>query len=350
VDGAALELQDLANSPEWGVALARAHHEVFGSDVDADWFRWKYAQGVGAGLFSNEGLAAFCGGVPRTLWWRGQQLKGLQITDVMVREPWRQVGRRGGAFARVCAAFYGRQLGALAAGSGGGERGASVHGAPFDLGYGFPSHRHLKLAEMLGLLRDGGPVMAAVWTDAARAVMDQVLGDAAPGADPWLAEELDTAEALRAAQRGWSLMRNALHDTVVGERGWEVLHWRYAAQPRGSTLGLVRFLGLRRPWRAWPSGVLVVRDGGHKATWLDWIGPPAMLRLAWAHALSSSLSRGAAEMHGWFSARPWAMLTQTSAAGAGEAARLGIPVAGRFTGQELAGASWWMMAGDTDFL
>ncbi len=348
--GAALELQDLANSPEWGDALVRAHREVFGSEVDADWFRWKYAQGVGAGLFRDGELAAFCGGVPRPLWWRGQRLKGLQITDVMVREPWRQVGRRGGAFARVSAALYGRQLGTVSAASDLGGRQALAHGAPFDVGYGFPSHRHLKLAEMLGLLRDGGPVMAAVWTDTARPVMDQVLGNGAQGPDPWLAEELDPAGALGAAQRGWSLMGNDLRDAVVGERGWEALHWRYLAQPRGAALGPVRFLGLRRPWHPWPSGVVVVRDDLHKTMWLDWIGPPAMLRLAWAHALRCSLDGGASEMHGWFSARPWAMLAHTSPAGSGEVARLGIPVAGRFSERDLEGASWWMMAGDTDFL
>lgn len=350
MDGAELELQDLAFGPAWGEALVRTHREVFRSEVDADWFRWKYAQGVGAGLFNHGELAAFCGGVPRPLWWRGQRLHGLQITDVMVREPWRQVGRRGGAFARVSAALYERQLGSLAAAWGGGQNGMLARGAPFDVGYGFPSHRHLKLAEMLGLLRDGGPVMAAVWTEAARPVMDQVLRDGAKGSDPWLADELDASGALRAAQRGWALMGHALRDEVVGERGWDVLHWRYVAQPRGATMGPVRFLGLRRPWHPWFSGVLVLRDDPHKTLWLDWIGPPLMLRLAWAHALSLSLRRGAKEMHGWFSARPWALLAQTSAAGSGEVARLGVPVAGRFSKQDLAGASWWMMAGDTDFL
>jgi hypothetical protein len=84
--------------------------------------------------------------------------------------------------------------------------------------------------------------------------------------------------------------------------------------------------------------------------WLDWIGPPQMLRLAWAHALEASLVSGAAEMHGWFTEAPWKLLSTTAPAASTEAARIGVPLAGEFNWEALAGLSWWMMAGDTDFL
>ena len=60
-----LELKALDLSAEWVQALVQAHRQVFDSGVDGHWARWKYGQGVGAGLFNDRELAALCGGVPR---------------------------------------------------------------------------------------------------------------------------------------------------------------------------------------------------------------------------------------------------------------------------------------------
>ena len=358
-----LELKALDLSAEWVQALVQAHRQVFDSSVDGHWARWKYGQGVGAGLFNDRELAAFCGGVPRQLWWRGRLVKGLQITDVMVQERWRQTGRQGGAFARVSAALYGEQLGAPAAPS-------IVHrrSARFAVGFGFPSHRHLRLARQLRLLQDAGPVRAAVWTAGARPVMQQILNDHGRRGGAWVAERLEGPAAMQAVQRGWEQMRPALDRAVVGDRRWEVLHWRHQEQPPrpegGQAPAAVQWIGLRQPWQRSPAGVLVLRlppsagsdscstgrAPGGKATWLDWIGHPKLLRLAWAHALEASLSSGAVEMHGWFTDLPWGLLAQTEPAALAETARIGVPVAGQFNEQDLKGLAWWMMAGDTDFL
>jgi hypothetical protein len=358
---AALQVRHWGQGLDLCQDLLHAHHEVFGSAVDADWVRWKYGSGmgVGTGLFAGNEMAAFCGGVPRTLWWNGRAVRGLQITDVMVRPAWRLAGRGGGAFAQVSAGLYARQLGSVRLGGH-----TWTAGSPFELGFGFPSHRHLKLAQKLDLLRDGGPVAAAVWTEAATPVMEQVLREGGHGAAPWVAEECGQEDAVRAAHRAWTGMQQALAGpgagigsgcgAIVGDRSAQVLRWRHLEQPAAARPGPVRWLVVRRPWHRDATGVLVWREVPaqvrHHTMWLDWIGPPLMLRQAWAMALRASLAGGAAEMHGWCTAMPWGLLENTSPSGVAEVARLGVPCAGRFGQQELAKMPWWMMAGDTDFL
>ena len=357
-------LGDAQTSPwrDWSHGLVAAHREVFGSQVDEAWVRWKYGDGlgVGAGLWQEDALAAFCGGVPRRLWWAGRSTRGLQITDVMVRAAWRQAGRRGGAFARVSTALYAAALGECEPTA---TSGACVHSAPFEVGYGFPSHRHLKLAVMLGLLRDGGAVTAAAWTAQARPAAQALMRTHRRQTGALELEVLGPEAALEAAQHGWRRMRADLTDHVVGDRGWAVLDWRYRRAPVVPGQGRVVFLGLRPARLAAPVGVAVIRmapqavdqadahrDEPRRAMWLDWIGPAEMLGVAWAQGLDWALSAGATELQGWFTDAPWARLKGTSPAAASEVARLGIPVAGRHDAREVTRHPWWMMAGDTDFL
>ena len=174
---------------------------------------------------------------------------------------------------------------------------------------------------------------------------------------------MESSAALEAAQHGWRRMRADLGDHVVGDRGQDVVDWRYRTAPRAPGQGRVVFLGLRPPRLAAPVGVAVIRlaPEGHaradahraeaaRAMWLDWIGPPGMMGQAWARVLDWALTAGAEELHGWFTDAPWVRLQGTSPAATTEVARLGIPVAGRHDGQAVKRHPWWMMAGDTDFL
>jgi hypothetical protein len=338
----------------WLPELLHAHREAFCSNANAAWALWKYGsgEGVGAGLWDGKKLAAFCGAVPRRLWWEGRALSGLQITDVMVRKPWRQAGRGGGAFARVSGALYEAALGSTE------QSGATVVAATAvaleapvaAVGFGFPSHRHLKLAQRLGLLRDGGAITAAAWTAAARPVATALQRQHARGAAALELVALEPTEALTAARHGWHQMKPALRGHVVGDRGWGTLDWRYRACPPDSSTGTIVWLGLRRPRHAAPWGVIVLRKANSQALWLDWIGPPDGIALAWAHALDWTLAQGFGELHGWFSDAPWERLMHTLPAATTEAARLGVPVAGQVSDAALSRSRWWLMAGDTDFL
>ncbi|MBU3740538.1 MAG: hypothetical protein FGM55_16505, partial [Rhodoferax sp.] len=62
VAGEPMTLRDLG--PADAPALLGLHRAVFGSAVDAAWYRWKYGEGggEGVGLWCQGALIAHCGG------------------------------------------------------------------------------------------------------------------------------------------------------------------------------------------------------------------------------------------------------------------------------------------------
>lgn len=358
------------HDPQACRALVQAHRDVFSSGVDEHWLAWKYGAegGTGVGLWTGQEWAAFCGGVPRRLWWGAQPLRGLQIVDVMVRPAWRQAGRSGGAFAQVSRALYESTLGCAK------PAGHKMH----QVGYGFPSHRHLRLAERIGLLRDAGPVWAVVWNESSAAVMETVLrqglgaqgsvassltgeGDKRSRSDAVMGlVPLSPHEARQAVQVAWRRMKPGLAQGIAADRSWPELHWRHQQAPPTTGQAAAQWWALR-PLAATAAasaslGVVVMRPAHVEAgllkpaLWLDWIGPVEHLRTAWAAALQRCRAQGARELHGWFSSAPWALLQHTQAAHVAEVARIGMPVAGDYRVEDLSRLGWWLMAGDTDFL
>ena len=144
-----LTLRDMA--PDDVTAVLALHEHVFGPGADARWFAWKYGQGLSQGrgraigAWHDGQLVAYCGGLPRTLRLHNTNLRGLQIGDVMVHPAWRGILSRRGPFFQVSKRFYDSQIGA-------------TDSRPFELGFGFPNERHLRLAVLLG-------AAARLWAD-----------------------------------------------------------------------------------------------------------------------------------------------------------------------------------------
>lgn len=310
-------------------AFLEAHREVFGSAADGDWFDWKYRAGggLGVGLWSGEPaaseLVAFCGGTPRRLRDCGVWRPALQIGDVMVRAAWRSGGRRRGAFFRVSKALYESHLGA---------------GRAFEWGFGFPSHRHLRLAQALGLLHDAGPMMSAVWR------VGTALGR------QWeLKPVADDEAGWATVMAGWRGMRSSAAAWVLGDRTPEVVMWRHLRRPVPLRAAL---WAVNRPWHAMPVGVAVVNTAQAPgvAHWLDWIGPTNLLELGLRAAQQVAHQAGCTELHAWMSEGTWNQLGLQGALAHAEVARIGVPVASGLSAQEARHKPWWFMGADTDFL
>ena len=339
-------------TPEHRDALLQAHREVFASEADNRWFDWKYgcAANPGLGLWDGKpgasNLVAYCGGTARVLFDRGRPKAALQIGDVMVRAPWRHGGRRRGAFFQISNAFYSRHLGP---------------GRPFEWGFGFPSHRHLKLAVGLGLLHDAGPMVSAVWPtsggqepcsngpDAPRATAGVQWGSRRS----WVVRRLSRLQDQRHALAGaWRGMRSDAAAWVLGERSPDTVLWRHFQKPTVPGQWPAQLWAVHRAWRAEPIGVVVVGPGPSRevAHWLDWVGPPRLLHLGLQAAREAAAWAGCHEMHAWLSPGPWRQLGPSGTLAHGEVARIGIPAASTLSAQEALSRPWWFMGADTDFL
>jgi hypothetical protein len=337
VGGFELSLRNVA--PADADAVLGLHTRVFGPEVDAAWFAWKYglqpAQGRGQamGLWHGDELIAYCGGLPRTLWRQGARLRGLQIGDVMVHPEWRGILTRRGPFFHVSQGFYTSRLGA-------------APGQAFQLGFGFPSARHLRLAVLLGLLHDAGVVETLHWP-------------ATEAALPWgwRWQELAPAQPRFDAcvQRAWKSMQSQTTTLTLGQRDSAYLRWRYVDRPApaGTTPDAparYRFFELRRAWPGASAGVAVLDLRSASAQWLDWVGPLDLLPLVNRACRAEAARSGALELTAWASPTVVQALAGSEIAQREVCAGLGLPTRCDPPGMAQTPLNWWLMGGDTDFL
>lgn len=310
-------------------AVLRLHQQVFGSAVNADWYAWKYQAGLGeaVGVFHDGALIAHCAGLPRSFCRNGEKLACMQIGDVMVAPQWRGILTRRGPFFHVSQQLYQSRLG---------------HGRPFAMGYGFPSARHLTLANKTGLLWDAGTVHELKWR----------LSAPTQWPSRWLwRTEVTVAQAPSwdaIVSHVWGKMQRSAGARLLGERSGAYVRWRFVDRPESTPL----FLVFRRPWRSAPMGVAVLGPivPGQPVHWLDWIGPVDQMAQASRLCQAEAFARGASEMVTWASA---SVETQLQGCGVSErhaVAKIGVPTSSDLPTDGERPLDWWLMSGDTDFL
>lgn len=335
----ALTLRDVMPGDE--EAVTALHTLVFGPAADAAWFAWKYGaateqgQGQAIGVWHDADLIAYCGGLPRTLWQRGERRNGLQIGDVMVHPQWRGILSRRGPFSQVSKTFYDSRLG-------------TEQSRAFQLGFGFPNARHLKLAVALGLLHDGGEMECLHWR------VDPMGMDSLPWNWKWQTLDPSSERFANSVNDAWTVMRASAQALSIGQRDAAYLRWRFAQRPPDvgtpAAAARYRFFALHRRWSRTCAGVAVMDLRGGSAHWLDWVGPLSLMPLVSTACRQEAARAGAAEMLTWASPAVAKQLTGTGITQRELCAKIGIPCASDLKPEEVSGLRWWFMGGDTDFL
>jgi hypothetical protein len=335
----ALTLRDVMPGDE--EAVTALHTLVFGPAADAAWFAWKYGaateqgQGQAIGVWHDADLIAYCGGLPRTLWQRGERRNGLQIGDVMVHPQWRGILSRRGPFSQVSKTFYDSRLG-------------TEQSRAFQLGFGFPNARHLKLAVALGLLHDGGEMECLHWR------VDPMGMTSLPWSWKWHTLDPSSERFENSVNDAWTVMRASAQALSIGQRDAAYLRWRFAQRPPDvgtpAAAARYRFFALHRRWSRTCAGVAVMDLRGGSAHWLDWVGPLSLMPLVSTACRQEAARAGAAEMLTWASPAVAEQLTGTGITQRELCAKIGIPCASDLKPEEVSGLRWWFMGGDTDFL
>lgn len=340
VGGSTLTLRDAL--PDDVTAVLALHQHVFGPGADARWFAWKYGQesnqgrGRASGAWHDGQLVAYCGGLPRTLTLHSTSLRGLQIGDVMVHPAWRGILSRRGPFFQVSKLFYDRQIG-----------GASSH--PFELGFGFPNARHLRLAVLLGLLNDGGVIQSLRWSSL------PAFNFRLPWFWRWQPLLPSDPHFDRKVNAAWKRMKVELPHVVLGQRDATYMRWRYVDRPsgdseHGKTTPRYHFFELRYAWSNVSSGIAVLDLASPTSHWLDWVGAVGLMPLASQACRMEAARAGASELMAWASSAVASLLVDSDIQGREVCAGLGIPVASDLQSHNIADVPWWLTGGDTDFL
>ncbi|MFZ4626620.1 MAG: hypothetical protein ACOYNF_20600, partial [Rhodoferax sp.] len=219
----------------------------------------------------------------------------------------------------------------------------------FQLGFGFPNIRHLRLAVMLGLLRDGGEIESLHWATDKTSMTDL------PWQWCWQALDPSKDSFERTVSNAWKAMCASAKDLTMGQRDAAYLRWRFAQ--RSHQLGTdttsaarYRFFSLRRRWSLYDVGVVVLDLRTTSVHWLDWVGPLALLPLVSLACRHEALRIGATELTAWASPAVAQQLADTGIRQREVCAKIGIPCASDLMPTEVSSLRWWLMGGDTDFL
>jgi hypothetical protein len=309
--------------------LLALHQLVFDKPLSKAWLQWKYLDrnSPSLGLWNAKGvLVAHCGGLARQLHLKDTLHAGLQICDVMVHPKWRAILSRRGPFYWISQQFYEEQIGAQ---------------HPYQVGYGFPSLRHLQLAQKLELLGDAGPVWEMSWQPT----------HSASHRHPWHWQAVELIEGstqwLNHLQQAWLIMRATSTELFLGDRSPAELDWRYRQHPNHGHF----YTALKRPWSRAVNGVAIWRyTNSGTLLWLDWIGAPSDLARAQRMLAHRLLAKPQAQLQTWGS--EWIRMALRHTPGYSEqlVARIGVPLASCLAQDQLDAHPWWWMAGDTDFL
>lgn len=318
-------------------AICDLFQAVFGNPMSAAFWHWKYGNGRGLGItaWSKQQLIAHYGGSVREILYFGQPQVAVQITDVMVLGKERGILTRKGAFFLTTASFLEYYIG---------------YGVQTWIGFGFPSRRHVQLAQNLHLYAPVGEVVELRYPS----LVYQATTSSPVQLLPWQAKlslrrviqlwRLKAWNQPKLVDKLWQEMQICLQDSLVGVRNWQRLQYRYLSHPqRQYELFLVT-------QAARVVALVVVHFEGELCKLMDFIGHLDHIPLAIQQVRYLAQQRGMSQISVWITEQFVSLFP------ARDRTRLTLEIAvphniwtPTFPPSGVA-ERWWLMAGDTDYL
>lgn len=303
-------------------AIRKLYKTVFGHDISPELWTWKYGSENIRGILAwkdNE-LVGFYGGVERHILIRGKPGKASQSCDVMVLPSER---KRKGPFFLTASTYLEYNVG---------------FGAPYLLAFGFPHSRAYKIGELLKLYKGFGKMAEVFWsaTPCKRHLLTYSSLLVPGNESSWQLQ----------VEKLWQQMSRDLRDAIVVIRDWNYIRYRYLERPEKTyDLFVVRHKITRKTI---VMGVILQEED--RCFLLDMIGALKHIPLLILYAREYTCSLGKKELFTW-SIEPYHRLFIEHE---GKTRPLDVTVPTNVwtpgPGPESQQDSWWLMAGDTEFL
>lgn len=308
-------------------AIQSLFRDVFKQDLSDAFHAWKYRDGhSGAvGVFRAGKLVAHYAGIGADILLQGKPAKALQIVDVMVSVEARNTVRANSPFFLAASTFLQSHIGYL---------------QPYLLGYGFPSHRHLRLAQHLNLYAPvGGMTELRIEADPKGRLSDLRFR--------WRGlEHADWERYVASADALWQGMQASMTSGILVRRDAKRLAYRYLQHPHQPYL--LWMLESRLTGR--PLAIVVLKQEAERLLLMDIVTPLDRMRDALRLTAMRTSRQFSLPLVGWFSSSYAAQVAPT------RAKLTALPIstpANIWTDgpkpDELQDL-WWLTAGDTDFL
>jgi hypothetical protein len=308
------------------LAVRALFQQVFDKPLSQALWDWKYRrpQSAMVGVFQGEQLIAHYGGIGVDIYWSNMPATAMQIVDVMVSPSVRHAVRGNSPFFLAGSTFLDAYVG---------------HERPYLLGYGFPSERHLQLAEHLKLYAAAGHMRELEWEFAKRPHGAGLM----VGIDSLYAVTL--ARHRPAIDSLWQQQRRELRDRIVVRKDAAWLLWRYLRHPEHR----YEVLLAKRRITGTPLGICVLKEEGERLLLMDLIGPRKRMGLMVQVAQEAAWRKGKRKLALWCSDPDMKLFRGFKR---GERLPITTPANIRTPGPSPSELKdrWWLMAGDTDYL
>lgn len=302
---------------------------VFGKPMSEEFWRWKYRDGNdhALGVWDGDTLVAHYGGLGADIVIDGKPARAVQIVDVMVLQTVRHGVRKHSPFFLATSNFLERYIG---------------YAQPYLLGYGFPSDRHLQLAQHLGLYAPVGGMSELTMHGGKRLPADLLLQRRTLTNDNFALH----AEAIDAL---WQRKQASLPAAILVRKDAARIRYRYLQHPEHC----YRLLWWSHRLTGKPLALAVVKQEAERVLLMDVVAEaadfPRVLRLV-ANAMAREHSL---PLVFWLSTA-WVQRLQLDALETLETRTLPIitPANIRTEGPEPQTLldRWCLTAGDTDYL
>lgn len=304
-------------------AFKALFERAFGSGMDTELWRWKYAENRGAGVAAYRGdrMVAHYGGTRRRAVWAGGELSLWQICDAMVDPPERGVMTKKGVMFLAAATFMELRFGLERA----------------DYAFGFPSRRHEGLGERLALYAEADRVMEVTWPIASPRPR---LSTRIRGLDPTDGNSPGLVDAL------WQQMQDDLQEDILVIRDWDYIRHRYIDHPthRYDLLWVTSRLTGRH------LGLLVLRRLPESLELIDLVGSLQVLPTLIDQARRLAGRWGLPKLFCWITQAKLSLFLGRDAhvrdLDVSMPISVWVPPEG---GVDRVRGRWWLMSGDTDF-
>lgn len=317
--------QVLEITPNDQEAVRALFERVFNNQMSQALWEWKYGQGRGMAVaaWKKGQIIAHYGGVIRELLYFGIPKTGVQIADVMVDKHERGILTRHGPYFLAGATFPEHYAG---------------YGNRILLGFGFPTARAIRIAELLSLYAEVGKMTEIRWSTRSGwphlRTRIRHLHFLEPAVDREIVKQL------------WNQMQDDFKTAIIGVRDGDYIQHRYISHP----LKHYDILLVSNRFGGQPLGIVVLYREAEVCRLLDIIAPLNQLSTLIKQTRRIVGRWGIPTLSLWITENFVDLFTQRG----GETYPLDIriPHCIWYEGPPVSEVQgkWWLMGGDTDFL
>ena len=311
------------------VQMRHLFERVFGKPMSERFWHWKYRADCGhaLGVWQGDELVAHYGGMGTDIVMDGKARRAVQIVDVMVDVSVRNAVRKTSPFFLAASAFLERFIG---------------YQRPYLLGYGFPSHRAMHLAEHLKLYAPVGNMSELAFAAAPPAQWSSIIHKWEPLTAANAAAHAGEVDAL------WQRMQQSLPRAIIVRKDFARLRYRYLEHPEHQyALWL-----LRKRMTGEALAIVVLKPEAERVLLMDIVAGLGLLPNTLRLAAGLSWQRWQLPMSLWLSTSHLQAMELPAKLGHVNPLPICTPTNIWTDGPTPAEVKdrWWLMAGDTDFL